>query len=65
MTAYYQVSLAILILLALAWVFFRYIIRLVKANEAMADSIDEIAQTLKNMNEILSQKEIKREKEER
>jgi hypothetical protein len=47
----YQIALAIIIPLALLWIFFRYIIRLVKANESMADSMDEIAQSLKNISE--------------
>jgi hypothetical protein len=52
----YQIALAIIIPLALLWIFFRYIIRLVKANESMADSMDEIAQSLKNISENLSGK---------
>lgn len=55
----YQIALAIIILLALVWIFFRYIIRLVKANESIADSMEEVAESLKNIQEKLEGKEIK------
>lgn len=53
----YQIALAVIIPLALAWIFFRYIIRLVKANEAMVDSLEDIAQSLKNISEKITGKE--------
>lgn len=53
----YQIALAIIIPLVLVWIFFRYIIRLVKANESIADSLEEIAESLKNIQEKPDEKE--------
>ncbi len=34
------------IIIALVWIFFRYFIRLVKSNEAISDSLEDIARIL-------------------
>jgi hypothetical protein len=54
----------ILIPLILAWVFFRYLIRLVKSNEAIADNLEEISQTLQEISENLNEKNSKPKNEE-
>jgi len=46
MITYFQAAFIILILI-LAWVFFRYLIRMVKSNEAIQDSLEEISLLLK------------------
>lgn len=38
------------VVIALIWVFFRYFIRLVKANESISDSLEEITQLMREKN---------------
>ena len=45
----YQIVLGLIIPLVLVWIFFRYFIRLVKSNESIADSMEEINESLKNI----------------
>lgn len=61
---YYQIAFAILIPLILAWIFFRYLIRLVKSNEAIADSMEEISQSLQEISENLNENKTKSNGEE-
>ena len=56
MSIYVQV-LAFAILLALAWIFFRYIIRLVKSNESIADSLEDISQSMREISDKMNEKE--------
>jgi hypothetical protein len=45
----YQIVLGLIIPLVLVWIFFRYFIRLVKSNESIADSMEEINESLKSI----------------
>ena len=48
MFSYFQAAFIIIILI-LAWVFFRYLIRMVKSNEAIQDSLEEVSSLLKEI----------------
>mgnify|MGYP000869344577 CR=1 FL=1 len=45
------------ITLLLVWLFFRYFIRLVKSNESIADSLEEISAALRNKQNSPAEKE--------
>lgn len=45
------------ITLLLVWLFFRYFIRLVKSNEAIADSLEELTACLKEKQDLSGEKE--------
>jgi hypothetical protein len=60
---YIQMAFAVVIPVVLAWVFFRYLIRLVKSHEAIADNLEEISHSLIEISESLNDKNTKPENE--
>jgi len=51
---FYQIALGIIIPLALLWVLFRYLIRLVKSVESIADSFEEVTASIKEISEKIA-----------
>ncbi len=55
---YIQIAFALIIPVILLWIVFRYLIRLVKSTETIADNLEEISQSLQEISESLNEKKL-------